>query len=386
MPNPLKDFLTILRNNHYITEDAGLAQRAFGKFWTKESSPGVKAVFEKIRADTNKPGFSYIGLDIPKYFDSTAKSLGLGVTYNKDVEVAATDVMNKHWPEIFSEGFQIYDTPYSPSNRRRLEELSDLLSQMYPSINWKQYETNEGLGKLLTEIKSAKILDPQMYDSSILPWTIDNMNWFAEHNPIKFNWTPPSFFHKYGTAIADAVPSGFTDAVTNTSVQAESMRIGNILRNYGTGPGQWTLTNLRGTDFNIGNNAANRQIIAKRTGPTSLFIMAPGYERTLSFPPLWKDLIPAKEATDKSLLKMLNGKYERYKRLTGENLGPAYIQKKDFWSGNNIYEYGDFFQKVLQLPENKIEMYAPHLNRPMIIGNKHEHGGKINRFKSKLHK
>jgi hypothetical protein len=33
---------------------------------------------------------------MPKYFDSTAKSLGLGVTYNRDVEAAATDVMNRH--------------------------------------------------------------------------------------------------------------------------------------------------------------------------------------------------------------------------------------------------------------------------------------------------
>ena len=386
MPNPLKDFLGILRNNHYITESARSAQRKFGEFWTKERLPEVNRVFEQIRTNTNKPGFSYIGLDMPKYFDSTAKSLGLGVTYNRDIESAATDVMNRHWPEIFNAGFQIHDTPYSPSDRRRLGELSSLLSQRHPSINWNQYDTNEGLGKLLTEIKESGILEPQMYDSSILPWTIDDMSWFAEYNPLKYNWTPPSFFHKYGTAIADAVPSGFTDAVNNTSVQAESMRIGNILRNYGTDPGQWTLTNLGGIDFNTGNNAASKQIIAKRTGPTSLFISAPGYERTVSYPPMWKDLVPAKDATERSLLRMLNGKYERYKRLTGNGLGPAYIQKIDPWSGNRVSEYNDFWQKLLRLPEGGTEMYTPHVNRPILIGNKHEEGGKITRFKSKLHK
>ena len=32
MPNPLSDFLVILKNNHYITESAGSAQRKFGEF------------------------------------------------------------------------------------------------------------------------------------------------------------------------------------------------------------------------------------------------------------------------------------------------------------------------------------------------------------------
>jgi hypothetical protein len=32
MPNPLKDFLGILKNNHFITESARSAQGKFGEF------------------------------------------------------------------------------------------------------------------------------------------------------------------------------------------------------------------------------------------------------------------------------------------------------------------------------------------------------------------
>ena len=48
-------------------------------------------------------------------------------------------------------------------------------------------------------------------------------------------------------------------------------------------------------------------------------------------------------------------------------------------------KFGEFWTKE-RLPEGGTEMYTPHVNRPILIGNKHEEGGKINKFKSKLHK